>query len=79
MTLATQLIALAERIAQQFNSIAGRLLPPGGTNGQILVKTDSEDGVAWSTPGYLEDAPNDGKMYVRQNQQWVEYPPVSPN
>lgn len=74
MTLVAQITALAERVAGQFKEIAGRLLPTGGTNGQILVKTNSEDGVTWRTPGYLEDAPNDGKMYVRQNGAWVALP-----
>lgn len=73
MSLVAQITKLAERVAEQFAAIAGRLIPTGGTTGQILLKTDDAAGFAWVTPAYLEDAPNDGKMYVRQNGTWVEY------
>lgn len=76
MSLVAQITKLAESVAAQFAAIAGRLIPTGGTTGQILLKTDNAEGVAWTTPSYLQDAPSDGKMYVRKNGQWVEYPPA---
>lgn len=50
-TLEARLIAVVQRIRDQFNLIKPRLLPSGGTAGQALVKTDGSDyNAGWGTP-----------------------------
>lgn len=50
MSLVARITSLAARVRDQFISIAPRLLPGGGSVGQVLVKTTADDyAVAWQT------------------------------
>ena len=53
MSLASRTLALATRIGNYFrDSILARLLPAGGTTGQVLTKTTATDYITgWATPG----------------------------
>ena len=53
MTVLSEIQALAVSVAGRLNAIAGRILPTGGTAGQIVTKTAS--GYDWKTP--LADFP----------------------
>jgi len=44
--------------------------PAGGREGQVLTKTS--EGYGWASPPRFDDAPSDGKSYVRRDGQWVE-------
>ena len=45
-------------------------VPAGGTTGQVLTKTSNLSGeTAWRTP--LNEAPADGKLYVRKDAGWT--------
>lgn len=45
---------------------------PGTSNGAVDPTTDTQR-IAWVK--LVEDAPNDGKVYVRKNDSWVQYIP----
>ena len=48
-TLVTRITELAGAVRDKFNQIMPRLLPPGGTAGQALVKaSDADNSVMWS-------------------------------
>lgn len=68
MSLVAQVTALAERVAAQFVTISSRLIPAGGTDGQVLTKLG--DQYVWTNA--IPEAPQDGKAYVRRNDQWVD-------
>jgi hypothetical protein len=49
--LATRISDLAAAIRSKINAMVPRLLPQGGTAGQILAKVSANDyAVAWATP-----------------------------
>ena len=49
---------------------------PGGLTGQVLVKNSDNTGdITWaSATGFINEAPVDGKPYVRQDSSWSELP-----
>ena len=50
MSLASQITALAGTIRDKINTMMPRLLPAGGTAGQVLTKTSGTDYAAgWAT------------------------------
>lgn len=62
----------------EWASPSGGALPNGGTAGQILIKNSTFNGDAtWQDlpaggTGDVEEAPDDGKAYVRKNSAWYE-------
>lgn len=51
MTLQQRIAALITSIGSDVKALFGRVLPPGGTAGQVLSKSSGSDyAVAWSTP-----------------------------
>lgn len=51
MTLISRINEFAAAVRDKFNTIAPRLLPPGGTTGQVLTKaTAADNDVTWQTP-----------------------------
>jgi hypothetical protein len=51
MSLASQVSALAGAIRDKINTMTPRLLPAGGTTGQVLSKTNATDyNAQWVTP-----------------------------
>lgn len=51
-----------------------RVLPTGGTTGQLLAKASSTDAdVSWVDSRGISDAPNDGFRYARRNGAWESF------
>lgn len=51
MSLASNVVLLAAAVRDKFNAIAPRLIPTGGTTGQVLSKTSNTNyDVSWTTP-----------------------------
>jgi hypothetical protein len=57
----------------------GSGIPDGGTTGQVLTKNSNFNGDAiWQDPaGGIEEAPEDGALYARQNGAWTSFTPGS--
>lgn len=67
MTIIALLTDFAEHMGTRFAEISSKLLPAGGNDGQVLVKTTSDYGWANMIP----EAPQDGQAYVRKDGAWV--------
>lgn len=67
--LLAELSAFAEHVGTRFGEITDKLLPTGGSTGQVLTKTSS--GYAWGDLDLIEEAPQDGQAYVRKDGAWV--------
>ena len=64
---------LGKQIAYNANDVVK--LPSGGTTGQVLTKnSNTTNDIAWTTS--LQEAPIDGKPYVRKDGAWVAYTPT---
>lgn len=77
MSLSSNVNALAAAVRDKINAMVGRLLPAGGTTGQVLQKASGTDyATEWADPsgGGLADAPSDGRVYARSDAAWVPLP-----
>ena len=69
-TLASRISLLSTRIANYIrDSVTPRLLPSGGTSGQVLQKTSATDyATAWKTHKTVQYSVNIGEVGVRQHK-----------
>lgn len=55
-TLTQRIADLAGAVRDKLNTMAPKLVPPGGTTGQVLTKTSAvSNAVSWQKPGVSEE------------------------
>lgn len=74
MSVQTSIATGFARLVSAINVLAGKSLPSGGANGQVLAKTSATDyAVSWQTPsgGAVQVYVQDAQPAMVENQPWI--------